>query len=91
MQGPIDIHSGEFFTSAAGLEFLSPQGQATLAHLERVFQLPSPEQFQQMVANGDIGDTEHPGTCMCVCSAPLPHVPVYVCLCVCVCLGNGSE
>lgn len=49
----VDLHSGEFFTSPEGLQFLSPQGQATLAHLERVLQLPTPQEFESMVSNGE--------------------------------------
>ena len=67
----MDLHSGEFFTSAEGLEHLSAQGQATLAHLERVLQLPSPQEFQSLVANGDGSE----GVCVCVC----------VCVCGWVC------
>ena len=49
----VDLQSGEFFTTAEGLDHLSAQGQATLAHLERILQLPSPDQFESMVSNGD--------------------------------------
>ena len=49
-EGEIDLESGEFFTTAEGLAHLSPQGLATLAHLEHILQLPSPE---SMVSNGD--------------------------------------
>ena len=57
----VDLQSGEFFTTAEGLDHLSAQGQATLAHLERVLQLPSPDQFESMVSNGD-GERDMYGT-----------------------------
>ena len=48
-----ELSGGEFFTSLEGVEHLTPEGQAVLEHLERVFQMPSPEEFQHMVANGE--------------------------------------
>ena len=48
-----ELSGGEFFTSLEGVEHLTPEGQAVLEHLERVFQLPTPEEFQHMVANGE--------------------------------------
>ena len=61
----IDLSGGEFFTSPEGLDHLTPEGQVVLQHLERVFQMPTPEDFAQMVTNG-----QH--VCMCV------HVVVVV-------------
>ena len=52
-EGEIDLQSGEFFTTAEGLDHLSPQGLATLSHLERILQLPSPAEFDGMISNGD--------------------------------------
>ena len=48
----IDLSGGEFFTSPEGLDHLTPEGQVVLQHLERVFQMPTPEDFAQMVTNG---------------------------------------
>ena len=56
----IDLSGGEFFTSPEGLDHLTPEGQVVLQHLERVFQMPTPEDFAQMVTNG-----QH--MCVCVC------------------------
>lgn len=56
----IDLSGGEFFTSPEGLDHLTPEGQVVLQHLERVFQMPTPEDFAQMVTNGQY---------MCVCSS----------------------
>ena len=48
----VDLSGGEFFTSPEGLDHLTPEGQVVLQHLERVFQMPTPEDFAQMVTNG---------------------------------------
>lgn len=48
----IDLESGDFFTTAEGLDHLSPQGLATLSHLERILQLPNSEN-DNPVPNGD--------------------------------------
>ena len=48
-----ELSGGEFFTSLEGVEHLTPEGQAVLEHLERVFQMPTAEEFQHMVANGE--------------------------------------
>ena len=48
----VDLSGGEFFTSPEGLEHLSPEGRVVLQHLERVFQMPTQEEFAQMVTNG---------------------------------------
>ena len=48
-----DPSGGEFFTNPEGLRHLSAEGVATLAHLETIIQLPSPDQFQAMVSNGN--------------------------------------
>ena len=58
----IDLSGGEFFTSPEGLDHLTPEGQVVLQHLERVFQMPTPEDFAQMVTNGQY-------MCVCVCSS----------------------
>jgi len=47
-----DLSGGEFFTSPEGLEHLTPEGRVVLQHLERVFQMPTQEEFAQMVTNG---------------------------------------
>lgn len=49
----IDPSGGEFFTGPEGLRHLSSEGEAVLAHLESIIQLPSAEQFQEMVTNGN--------------------------------------
>ena len=52
-EGEIDLEGGEFFTSAEGLNHLSPQGLATLSHLERILQPPSGSEVEEMLSNGD--------------------------------------
>ena len=49
----VDLEGGEFFTSAEGLNHLSPQGLATLSHLERILQPPSGSEVEDMLTNGD--------------------------------------
>ena len=49
----IDLESGDFFTTADGLNHLSPQGLATLSHLERILQLPNSSEMDSTVSNGD--------------------------------------
>lgn len=51
-EGDIDLESGDFFTTAEGFDHLSPQGLATLSHLERILQLPNIE-TDIPVPNGD--------------------------------------
>ena len=50
----VDLQGGDFFTSPEGIQHLTPEGQTVLEHLERVFQLPSPGEFSEMVANGEL-------------------------------------
>ena len=51
--GEIDLEGGEFFTTAEGFNHLSPEGLATLSHLERLLQLPSQTECEAMVSNGE--------------------------------------
>lgn len=48
----VDLASGDFFTTPEGLDQLTTEGRAVLAHLENIVQLPSPAEFQEMVSNG---------------------------------------
>ena len=64
----IDLSGGEFFTSPEGLDHLTPEGQVVLQHLERVFQMPTPEDFAQMVTNGQY-------MCVCVCAVVVVSFP----------------
>ena len=54
----VDLDSGDFFTTADGLNHLSPQGLATLSHLERILQLPDSSEMDTTVSNGD-GERVH--------------------------------
>ncbi len=49
----LDPSGGDFFTTPEGLQHLTPEGQRVLEHLENILHLPSPEEFAQMVANGN--------------------------------------
>ena len=50
----VDLASGDFFTTPEGLDQLTTEGRAVLAHLENIVQLPSPAEFQEMVSNGTL-------------------------------------
>ena len=50
----VDLEGGEFFTTAEGFDQLSPHGLATLSHLERILQLPTPAQFDATISNGKL-------------------------------------
>ena len=58
----VDLEGGEFFTSAEGFDLLSPHGLATLAHLERILQLPTPAEFEATLSNGQLQYIVYSGT-----------------------------
>ena len=54
-----EYREGEYFTTPEGLSHLTVEGKAVLEHLEKVFKLPTQEEFAKMV---------EPGMCFaCVC------------------------
>ena len=53
---------GDFFTTPEGLQHLTPEGQRVLEHLESVFQMPTPEEFDQMVSNGECHQNDLEGS-----------------------------
>ena len=50
----VNLEDGDFLTTAEGLNHLSPEGFATLSHLERILQLPTPAEFEATVSNGEL-------------------------------------
>ena len=49
----VDLEGGDFFTTTEGLDHLSPQGLATLSHLESLLQHSAPStDVETTVSNG---------------------------------------